>query len=161
MSERIPDWALSALRAIGLANPSPDDALHVAMVNAVLRLGAGAALGQQLTAIRWEINWAQQAAGAVFAKAKVNYEHIVASVTTKAIAEGSARGERVSVAFAEKLAEVEAYEAKLEYLLAEKREQSLRKMLDTIETQVDVWRTGRADERAADRAHAQGYTGGA
>jgi len=157
----LPEWALESLRAIGLMSPDPDDELHVALVNTVLRLGAGAAQGVVLTAMRWDINWAQKDAGVAFAKAKVDYEHLVASVSTRAIAEGSARGERVSVAFAEKLAEVEAYEHKLRYLLAEKREQSLRKMLDTIETQVEVWRTGRADERAADQAHARGFSGGA
>lgn len=157
----LPDWAVQVLQSIGLSHPDPDDRFHVRLVNAVLRLGAGAARGNQLTAMRWEINWEQQEAGTVYAKAKVEYEHLVAKVTTKAIAEGAAKREKVSVAFAEKLAEVEAYELKLRYLLAEKREQSLRKMLDTIETQVDVWRTGRADERAADRAHASGYSGGA
>ena len=158
---QLPEWAQESLRLIGLNAPDPDDALHVSLVNAVLRLGPAAAQGIVLTAMRWEINWAQKVAGEVFAKAKVDYEHAIAKVTVKTIAEGSAKGERVSVAFAGKLAEVEAYELKLVYLLAEKREQSLRKMLDTIETQVDVWRTGRADERAADRAHAQGYSGGA
>lgn len=157
----LPDWVLVSLRSIGLMNPDPDDELHVELVNAVIDLGPAAAQGNVLTAMRWRINWAQKDAGMVFAKAKVDYEHQIASVTTKAIAEGAAKGERVSVAFAGKLAEVEAYEAKLRYLIAEKREQSLRKMLDTIETQVDVWRTGRADERAADRGHAQGYSGGA
>ena len=161
MSAELPDWALAAVQSIGLTAPDPSDDLHRRLVNAVLRLGAGAPDGVRLTAMRWEMNWAQKEAAEVFAKAKVDYEHTVAKSVVRSQAEASARGERMAVSLSNQIAETEAYEHKLAFLLAEKREQSLRKMLDTIETQVDVWRTGRADERAADRAHASGYSGGA
>lgn len=157
----LPDWVLEALRAIGLLHPDPDDALHVRLVNAVLRLGPAAALGVQLSTLRFEFAWELRDAGAVFAQAKADYERTYARAVVKARAEGAASGEKVPVSYAEKVAEIEAYDHKLRYLVAEQRERSMRKFLDAIEAAVEVWRTGRADERAADRAHAQGYSGGA
>lgn len=161
MSGELPDWAFDALRAIGLNDPSPKDPLHVRLANAVLRLGPGAARGVQLSAMRFEFAWELRDAGAAFANAKADYEHTFAKAVVRERAEASARGEKVAVSHAEKVAEVEAYEHKLAYLLAEQRERSMRKFLDAIEAAVDTWRTLRADERAADRAHAGGYSGGA
>lgn len=157
----LPDWALEALRSIGLTDPDPDDALHVRLVNAVLRLGPGAARGVQLSAMRFEFAWALKEAGQEFAEAKANYEHAFARAIVRERAEAAANGEKMPVSHAERLAEVEAYVHKLTYLLAEQRERAMRKFLDAIEAAVDTWRTLRADERAADRAHAGGYSGGA
>lgn len=154
-------WVLDALRAIGLNEPDPEDALHVALVNAVLQLGSGAARGVQLSAMRFQFAWALRDAGAEFAKAKADYEHTFARTVVEERAKASAKGEKIAVSYAEKVAEVAAYEHKLRYLLAEQRERSMRKFLDAIEAAVDTWRTLRADERAADRATAGGYTGGA
>lgn len=160
-AEAIPDWAFDALRSIGLLDPDPEDSLHVRLVNAVLRLGPAAARGVQLSAMRFEFAWELRDAGAAFATAKAAYEHKYARAVVRARAEGAASGEKVPVSHAEKVAEIEAYEDKLRYLVAEQRERSMRKFLDAIEAAVEVWRTSRADERAADRASAQGYAGGA
>lgn len=160
-ADAIPDWAFEALRSIGLLDPDPEDSLHVRLVNAVLRAGPAAARGVQLSAMRFEFAWELRAAGEAFAVSKANYERVFARAVVSARAQGAASGEKVPVSYAEKVAEIEAYENKLQYLVAEQRERSMRKFLDAIEAAVEVWRTSRADERAADRASAQGYAGGA
>jgi len=55
----------------------------------------------------------------------------------------------------------EAYRLLLEYRLAEQRERAMRNFLQTIQGALDNHRTDRADQRSADRAHADGFTGGA
>lgn len=154
----LPEWALEVLRSIGLTQPDPADALHVQLVNAVLRLGPGAAYGRQLTAMRFEFAWALSEAGAEFAKAKTDYEHKLAVAKAALMLKDGFSGVKAQ-AIAE--ADPELYELQLRYRLAELRERAMRKFLDAIENAVEVWRTGRADERAADRAHAQGFGGGA
>ncbi|MHA3682813.1 hypothetical protein ACXR2W_00940 [Leucobacter sp. HY1908] len=154
----LPDWALEALRAIGLTDPDPDDALHVRLVNAVLRLGPAAARGVQLSAMRFEFAWELRAAGAEFATTKTDYEHRLAKSKAALMLKDGFSGVKAQ-AVAE--ADDELYGLLLRFRLAELRERSVRKFLDAIETAVDTWRTQRADERAADRASAQGYAGGA
>lgn len=157
-AEALPEWALDVLRSIGLLEPDPEDALHVALVNSVLRLGPGAAYGRQLTAMRFEFAWALSAAGAEFAKAKTDYEHRLAKAKAVLMLEKGFSGVKAQ-AIAE--ADDALYELQLRYRLAELRERAMRKFLDAIENAVEVWRTGRADERAADQAHARGFSGGA
>lgn len=157
-AEGLPEWALEVLRSIGLTEPDPDVELHVRLVNAVLRLGAGAAYGRQLTAMRFEFAWALESAGREFAQAKTDYEHKLAVAKAALMLKDGFSGVKAQ-AIAE--ADPGLYELLLTYRLAELRERAMRKFLDAIENAVEVWRTGRADERAADRAHAQGFSGGA
>lgn len=156
--EGLPDWARDALLAIGLAEPDVENPLHVRLVNAVLRLGPGAPLGRQLTAMRFEFAWELSKAGEAFAKAKTDYEHKLASKKARLML-----GEGFSGVKAQAIAEGddEVYELVLAYRVAEQRERAMRKFLDAIEAAGEVWRTLRADERAADRQHSQGFGGGA
>lgn len=146
---------------IGLAGVDEENPLHQQLADAITNAGPGASFGARVVALRYVFNWQLNDAGAVFAKAKADYEHAVARSVTETMAKGTTDGRRMSLGWAEKIAEESAYEAKLQYLLAEQRERSMRKFLDTLDAALDNHRTDRADQRAADRASAQGFGGGA
>ncbi len=158
MTDALEPWLLNQLRNIGLVNPSPTDALHVRLVNTLHRLGPGQTSGAYLVALRFDFNWFLNDAGREFAQAKTDYEHHIDRAAVKARAEGEKSGE-MAVRIAN--ATDEAYGLLLKFRLAEQRERSMRNFLATIGSAMDNWRTSRADERAADRSHADGYTGGA
>ena len=142
---------------VGLETPDQGDPLHVKLVNAVWRT-RNSPRGDQLTAVRLVFNWAQKDAGARKAIAKADYDRYIDLNTTAALARAAAEGTKLSRAEAEQRvrAEDEAYRLKLEHLVAEHEEQSLRKFLDTLDGAIESWRTLRADDRATDRHHAQG-----
>lgn len=154
----IPPLLRDVLRGIGLENPDLTVPLHRKLVEALHDLGPGATLGQRVVAMRWVFNWELTDAGEVFARSEANYERHMASLKVRYLAEP-----KMSVAKAEAYAEAddESYRLKLEYLLAEQRERAMRKFLDTLDAALENHRTDRADQRAGDRAHAGGYTGGA
>lgn len=154
----IPPLLRDVLRGIGLENPDLAVPLHRKLVEALHDLGPGATLGQRVVAMRWVFNWELDEAGRTFATAKANYERHIAKLKVRSLAEP-----KMSVAKAEAIAEAddESYRLKLEYLLAEQRERAMRKFLDTLDAALENHRTDRADQRAGDRAHAGGYTGGA
>lgn len=154
----LPAWASDALLAIGLDEPDQENALHVRLVNAVLRLGPGAALGSQLSAMRFEFAWALRTAGEVFATSKAAYEHKLAS-RKAALMLGEGYSGVKATAIAE--GDDEIYSLLLRFRVAEQEERAMRKFLDAIDNAAEVWRTLRADERAADRQHSQGFGGGA
>lgn len=152
----LPEWLLSVLRDIGMDAPDPENPLHVKLVNTLARLGVGASFGQRIVAMRFDFNWELNEAGRVFARKKALYEKAFAKRKVRELAEP-----KMSVAKAEAIAEAddEIFALKLEYLLAEQRERSMRKFLETLEAALDNHRTDRADQRAGDRAHTQGYGG--
>lgn len=158
MTEQFPPAFLDALRRIGIDQPDVSNPLHVKLIDALRPLGPASTLGQRVVAMRWVFNWELNEAGKEFATAKSNYEHHMAKAKTRLLAEP-----KMSVAKAEAIAEAEdeSYRLKLTYLLAEQRERSMRKFLDTLDAALDNHRTDRADARAGDTAHAQGYGGGA
>ena len=146
---------LSALSAIGLTSPSPDDPLHVALV-AALRRTRGMSWGAQIVAMQFEFNWAHKAAGDTYATAKVDHERYLARETVRLRAE-----EKLTLAEATRRVEASdrAYELRLASLLGEQQERSLRGFLGTLKSALDNHRSDRADQRAADQAHAQGIGG--
>lgn len=143
---------------IGLDGIDEANPLHQQLADAITNAGPGASFGARVVALRYVFNWQLNEAGKTFGTAKADYEHYIAKAKTRLLAEP-----KMSVAKAEAMAEAddEAYRLKLEYLLAEQRERSMRKFLDTLESALDNHRTDRADQRAADKASAQGYGGGA
>lgn len=161
MSNSLPEWCLEALRHIGLQTPDPSNPFHVALVNSVMRLGAGRSMGEYLTALRFVISWDLEEAGRVFAEAKAAYEHKVDREMVTIAANAQAAGERVPVALMEKMARLAAQEEHTRFLVAEQRERHRRKLLDACGSAVEVWRTRRADSRATDVAYVQGFAGGA
>lgn len=160
MSDIAPGLAV-VLRGIGIEQPDWNDELHRKLATALAELGPGATLGQRVVAMRWIFGWEHKEAGEVFARSKADYEHAVARRVTEEMAKGQVDGRRMSLGWAQAIAEDAAYEHKLAYLLAEQRERSMRKFLDTLDAALDNHRTDRADLRAGDRASAQGYGGGA
>jgi len=147
------------LRDIGLHQPSPSDPLHVRLVDA-LRRTRGYSLGHQLVAMKFEFNWEHVEAGRKYAQAKTDYEHQIDSESVRLRATTKVDGKSISRAEAEQIARASdrAYELQLEYLLAEKREQSMRKFLDTLQSAFDNHRTDRADQRAGDIEHGRSGT---
>lgn len=141
---------------IGLLDPVQADPFHVRLVNTVYRTRT-ALPGAQMVALRFDFNWELNEAGRVFARAKTDYEHFVASEKARLLLTDT----KMSVAKAEVLVEGDerAYDLLVSYRLAEQRERSMRKFLDTLENQVDVWRTVRADERKVDGLIAGGHGG--
>lgn len=156
-----PEWVQSrALALVGLRSLDMFDPLHVDIARSVYELGSGATDGALLQRIRWHFAWHLRDAGADFAKSKLAYEHHVDRETVRMRAAGEKPPSRAE---AEQIARAsdEAEGLHLRYLLAEQKERAMRKMLDAVESAIDLHRTQRADERAADRASAQGYGGGA
>ncbi len=153
----LPADILERLRSIGLHQPDPGEQLHRRLVDALYRT-RGASLGNQLVALKFEFNWALNEAGPAYAKAKADYEHFVDAETVRLRAtwEGPKALSRLE---AEQMARAssQGYQLQLAYLLAEQRERSMRKFLDTLSSALDNHRTDRADQRAADIEH--GRTG--
>ncbi|ROS62175.1 hypothetical protein EDF38_1278 [Frigoribacterium sp. PhB160] len=142
------------LRSVGIHHPSKDDVLHVALVDAVWRT-LGSSYGAQLVAMRFEVAQALRLAGEDYARAKHQTERILARETVRLVG-GDAK---VSRALAQQMAEAsDEYDtARLNELVQEKREQWLRKLLDTFAAAMDNHRTDRADDRAASRFGASGH----
>ena len=155
-----PAWVVDRLAQLtGIRQLDLDDTLHRELALDVYELGSGATDGAVLQRLRWRFAWHLKQAGETLAKSRLAYEAHVDRRTVELRA-----GEKPpSRAEAEQIARAEdpAYTAKLAYLLAEQRERAMRKFLDAIESAIDLHRTERADARAADRAHAGGYGGGA
>jgi hypothetical protein len=142
------------LRTVGIHHPSREDALHVALVDAVFRT-LGKSYGAQLVAMRFEVAQALRQAGEDYAKAKHQTERILARETVRLVA----GPDKVTRALAQQMAEAsDEYDtARLNELVQEKREQWLRKLLDTFAAAMDNHRTDRADDRAASRFGASGH----
>lgn len=159
MTEQIPPALLQVLRDIGMDSPDLAVPLHAKVVETLRRLGPGATRGQRIVALQYDFGWEHEEAGRTFARSKADYEHFMAKTKTRLLVEDP----KLSVAKAETFAEAddEAYRLKLEYLLAEQRERSMRQFLNTLKADLDNHRTDRADKRAGDQAHADGYGGGA
>jgi hypothetical protein len=150
---------LAALReTVGITDPDPSDPLHAKLINALAEAGPGSTLGQRTVACRFVINWEHRKAGADYANAKAAYEKRLTRRKTELLAED---GMAVSKAVILAEADDEVYRLKLAFLLAEQYERTLRQLLQTLDRALDNHRTDRADWRAADQAHAQGYSGGA
>ena len=158
-AEQIPPALLVILKRIGMEQPDLSVQLHRKLVDALRDLGPGATHGQRVVAMRWVFNWELTDAGKVLATSKTNYERFIAKTKTRLMDADA----KMSVAKAETFAEAEdeAYTLKLDYLLAEQRERAMREFLKTLAASLDNHRTDRADQRAGDQAHAQGYGGGA
>lgn len=160
--DRVYDAVAWILRdTIGLPQPNLDDPLHRRLFDAIVDAGQHASLGQRIVALRWVFNWELRDAGRTYAEAKAAYEHAVSRRVVEEQARAAAEGRKLSLGLSEAIAEDAAYTLKLQYLLAEQVERSMRKFLDTLDAAMDNHRTDRADQRAGDRASAQGYTGGA
>lgn len=146
---------------IGLDGIDEENPLHQQLADAITNAGPGASFGARVVALRYVFNWQLNDAGAVFAKAKADYEHKVARRVMEETAKAASEDRKIALGLAEKIAEHDAYEEKLAYLLAEQRERSMRNFLGTLGAALDLHRTDRSDQRAADKASAQGYGGGA
>lgn len=150
------------LATLGIVDPdlSPGS-LHSRLLAAVRRVGPGASLGSYLSAVRFTIVQEHLSAGRSFAESKALYEKAVARRIVEEMHREREGGPKMSLGLATAIAEGDdaLFEKKLTYVVAEKREQTMRKWLDAIEGALDNHRTDRADLRAADRASAQGLTG--
>lgn len=146
---------------IGLEQVDESDPLHVRLADAIVTAGPSASFGARVVAVRWVFNWALRDAGAEYGQAKADYERYIDRETVRLRAAEADR--KVTRAEAEQIARAtdRAYELHLAYLLAEQRERAMRKFLDTLDAALDNHRTDRADQRAVDRATAQGLGGGA
>jgi len=155
----LPPDIQARLRDIGLHYPDPKDPLHRRLVDALMRT-RGSSWGNQLVALKFEFNWEHVEAGKEFAQAKTDYEHRIDVETVRLQASTVPGGRPMSRAQAEQNARAQqpTYELQLKFLLAEKREQSMRKFLDTLSSALDNHRTDRADQRATDLEHGRSGT---
>lgn len=161
VSEIYPGVAAILRDIIGLTDVDVENPLHVQLADAITNAGPNAPFGVRVVALRYVFNWQLNDAGAEYARAKADYEHAVARKVVEETATAAAEGRKIALGLAEKIAEVDAYDSKLTYLLAEQRERSMRNFLGTLGAALDLHRTDRSDQRAADKASAQGYGGGA
>lgn len=160
-----PAWVQERLLGlVGLRSLDMADALHVDLAKSVHELGAGAQDGPVLQRLRWHFAWHLRDAGETYARARADHDHLIDRMTVRLRAESAKDGGKpLSRAEAEQIARAEddTYTAHLGLLMAEQRERFCRKALDAIDSAIELFRTQRADERAADRAHASELTGGA
>jgi hypothetical protein len=154
VTEGLDPRVADVLHSVGIHQPSKDDPLHVALVSAIWRT-LGGSYGAQLIAMRFEVAQMLRDAGTDFARAKTDYEHFVDKETVRLVS----GPEKVTRALAEQMARAsdQGYTRQLAALVAEKREQWLRKLLDTFAAAADNHRTDRADERAASSFQAHGH----
>lgn len=145
---------------IGLDEVDEANPLHQQLADAITNAGPAASFGARVVALRYVFNWQLLDAGKVFATAKADYERYIDRETVRLRATGEKPPTRAE---AEQIARASdrAYELHLAYLVAEQRERAMRNFLNTLESALDNHRTDRADQRAADRASAQGFGGGA
>lgn len=146
------------IELVGLDRPDQNEPLHVELVNAIYRTRTKHH-GDQITAVRFVFNWRQLEAGKRKGTLKAEYAKVIDFGTTRLLMEAAAEGRKLSRAEAEQRVRAtdEAFKMHLDMLLAEHEEQSMRKFLDTLDSATETWRTGRADDRAGDTAHARGF----
>lgn len=144
---------------VGLGDPDLDVPLHRKLFDTVVDLGVNASLGQRIIALRYVFNWELVDAGQTFATARGAYEKAAAKAKVRMFADDP----KLAIGKAEVMvdADDELHLLKLSYLVAEQRERAMRKFLDTLDAALENHRTDRADQRGRDRAHADGYGGGA
>ncbi len=141
---------------IGLLEPDQLDPLHVRLVNTVFRTRHMVS-GDQLSAVEADLDWALLTDGTRAGEARVDYEHLLAREKARLLIEDP----KLSVAKAEVLvnASDEAFRLQVAWRVAEARVSGVRALLRQVSGRRDVWRTHRADQRAGDTAHAQGFGG--
>lgn len=149
-------FVLRRLAAFGIRQPDPTIPLHRDLVDAVERL-EGAPVGVLNTALMWCWLAELDRQGRAFATAKTGYQRALG----RAIVTYRHQGEK-SAAVAEQRAEAEDQDVidnHLAYRLAEQGVQVARQALSILQTQNDNWRTQEANQRAADRFHADAPPG--
>ena len=151
MTRTLNPAVVEALAEVGIFQPDPNNALHVRLVDALERT-LGQPDGVRLTAMRWVYAWALEQEGDELAEARSAYEALVARETIR-FRDGGEKSGEMATKRAEALDQVK--EANLRYRLAEQRERLARKRLDTCADQIKVWQSLNANNRAADRLHAQ------
>lgn len=150
-------------RLLGLERIDVEDSLHADLAKAVYELGPGQPDGVVLQRFRWHFVWHLRDAGATYATARADHDHLIDRRTVRLRAEAAKAGEKLSRLEAEQVAKSEdaTYAKNLAMLLAEQRERAMRKALDAIDSAIELHRTDRADARRSDTQHGQGMTGGA
>lgn len=139
----------------------PGDELHAKLAATVHRLGPAATYGQRIVALRFDFAWELRDAGKIYGTAKADYENAIAVKVVEITERANLDGKKISLGLAQAMAERDAYDLKLAYLVAEQRERAMRKFLDALDAALENHRTDRADARGGDRAHSQGIGGGA
>lgn len=138
----LPDWALGALRLIGLDTPSPGVRLHVELVNSVLEIGPGASEGKYITAMRFRFSWAKRTVGTQLAEARTDYEVTAARKKAALMLVNGFSGAKAQAVVD---GDDEICQLMLAYRLVEVKEQAVRKFLDACDAAMEVWRAGRPD----------------
>jgi hypothetical protein len=151
MPDQLDPRIAGELAEVGIFSPDPENELHRRLVAALART-LGQPDGVKLTAMRWVYAWALEQEGDEFATARADYEVLIAKHIVRFRDDGEKSGE-MATKRAEALDDVKA--ANLRYRLAEQRERLARKRLDTCADQIKVWQSLNANNRAADRFHAQ------
>jgi hypothetical protein len=151
MGQLDPRLAQDLLDLVGLTDPTPTEPLHVRLVATLQRL-QGHNVGAKITALRFDFNWELNAAGKELGTAKTNYEHYMDREMFRLM-----NGEGYSAAKAKVAAGStdEAFQLQLIFRLAEQRERSMRNFLKTLDGAMELHRTDRADQRAADFHHSE------
>lgn len=141
-------------RRLGIHDPDPGNLFHVRLAQALDRTSM-APLEVSTIALMFEVNAELGRQGAYAATARTNHDRL----RSRAIVTYRAAGER-SATVAEAMADDddEVYRARLQYRLAEAAVTRCRSLLDVLHAELDVWRTKRADDRAADAFAARTQT---
>lgn len=149
-------WVAQFLRRVGIDTPQPDVRLHRRLVAGLRDVGPGRPLGQQLAAVRYVVRDEHGIAGRALAQARADHEEKVLNRRIELL-----RGEeKITVALAKDMAEADAVAERRAWLVAEQEERTLREFLKSLSDDLKNHQTDRADQRAGDRAEAQGYGGG-
>lgn len=144
------------LRMIGITEPSAEDQLHLDLIDAV-RDTWGQSTGAVLIAMRFRVVQHLRAAGTEYGEKRAGYQRLL-DVETIRLMEGTPPVSKTEALLRVRASD-EAYQLHLDYLVAEKREQWLRKLLDAFDSAMDLHRTDRADDRQVNRFGAAGHDG--
>lgn len=142
---------------VGIVEFDRDDILHRKLLTSLAELGPGATTGDRISACRFVIAWELRDAAHRSKTGKANYEQAVSMRVLALTEEARVKGRRIGEGLAKRQAETENFDDRMTYLQQEARATSMRQLLGALEGSLDNFRTLQANERAADRAHAQGH----
>jgi hypothetical protein len=144
------------LRSIGITDPDPDDELHQDLIDAI-RDTWGQPTGRAFVAMRFRTVNHLRKAGQQYGVYRAAYDHLIDDGTVT-LMDGPPPMSKTEAALRTRASD-RAHELHEQYLVTEKREQYLRKLLDAFDMAMDNYQTDAANARRVDTFHAAGHDG--
>jgi hypothetical protein len=144
------------LRSIGILQPDPEDELHLDLIEAIQDT-FNQPIGRMFVAMRFRVVHHLRRAGQEYGVLKAAHQFAMDDGTVQ-LMDGDPPM-RASEAALRTRATEKVRDLHEQYLIAEKREQWLRKLLDAFDMAMDNYQTDAANARRVDGFHAAGHDG--